>query len=175
MIRFKQIKTADAEQFNFMEQLMETSFPPEERRLSADLRRYTDEKESMHISIIEDNDVAVGLFNYWTFPEFYYVEHFAVLPELRNKGYGSRTLQYAIDAFDKAIVLEVEPPSTDTARRRIGFYQRNGFRLWSANYQHPPYHGNDFLPMRLIVYGNMDCEKDFEAVKHILHSEVYGR
>ena len=61
------------------------------------------------------------------------------------------------------------------AKRRISFYQRQGFTLWEKNYCQPPYKpGDDFLPMYLMVYGELNCEKDFETIEKKIHTEVYG-
>ena len=75
----------------------------------------------------------------------------------------------------RPIVLEVERPIEEMAKRRISFYQRQGFTLWEKDYSQPPYKpGDDFLPMYLMVHGELDCEKDFETIKKRIHKEVYG-
>ena len=109
------------------------------------------------------------------FDSFYYVEHFATNPALRNGGYGKRTLEYLCNYLKRPIVLEVERPVEEMAKRRISFYQRQGFTLWEKDYCQPPYKpGDDFLPMYLMVHGELDCEKDFETIKKRIHKEVYG-
>ena len=73
------------------------------------------------------------------------------------------------------IVLEVEMPVEEMAKRRINFYQRQGFVLWEKEYKQPPYKpGDDFLPMYLMVFGNLQCEQDFEMIKNKIHKEVYN-
>lgn len=44
MIKFQRIATSDTALYDYMEKLMTTSFPPEEYRLLAELRNYTDAK-----------------------------------------------------------------------------------------------------------------------------------
>lgn len=111
----------------------------------------------------------------WDFDEFYYVEHFATNPALRNGGYGKRTLEHLCEFLKRPIVLEVERPVEEMAKRRINFYQRHGFTLWEKDYYQPPYkEGDDFLPMYLMVHGNLDAEKDYEGIRHKLHTIVYG-
>ena len=69
----------------------------------------------------------------------------------------------------------MERPVEEMAKRRIGFYQRQGFVLWKKDYRQPPYKpGDHFLPMYLMVHGNLDPEKDYEDIKHKLHTVVYG-
>ena len=139
------------------------------------LREYTDRTGNFHNNIIFDDDLLVGFITYWDFGSFYYVEHFATNPALRNGGYGKRTLEYLCNYLKRPIVLEVERPVEEMAKRRISFYQRQGFTLWEKDYCQPPYKpGDDFLPMYLMVHGELDCEKDFETIKKRIHKEVYG-
>ena len=71
--------------------------------------------------------------------------------------------------------MEVERPIEEMAQRRINFYQRQGFTLWEKDYYQPPYKpGDDFLPMYLMVHGSLDPEKDYEDIRHKLHTVVYG-
>jgi hypothetical protein len=80
----------------------------------------------------------------------------------------------ALKEEGRPIVLEVELPETDIARRRIAFYERNGFRLWtSRNYQQPPYRQGDApIAMRLMAWGNLP-ESRFEEVVRRIYREVY--
>ena len=73
-------------------------------------------------------------------------------------------------------VLEVEMPADDLSRRRIAFYERNGFTLWrDCAYMQPPYRPEDApLPMLLMVKGNLSPEQDFPHVRQTIHREVYG-
>ena len=112
---------------------------------------------------------------YREFDDFYYVEHFAIDPTLRNGGYGKKTLDYLCKKLDRPIVLEVEMPVEEMAKRRINFYQRQGFILWEKEYKQPPYKpGDNFLPMYLMVFGNLQCKQDFEMIKNKIHKEVYN-
>ena len=176
MLRLQRIHTADAELYAFMEQLLTASFPPEEYRALEQLRLYTDTREAFHNNVILDGETPVGLFTYWDFGDFCYGEHFAIDPERRNGGYGKRALEELCrTVHPRPIVLEVEMPEEEMARRRIGFYQRQGFALWDKPYQQPPYKpGDGYLPMRLMAYGGMDPEQDFGKVCDCIYREVYG-
>ena len=92
MIRFQPITTSDVQHYKFMEELLVESFPPEEYRQLEHLREYTDRIGNFHNNIIFDDDLPIGFITYWDFDRFYYVEHFATNPALRNGGYGKRTL-----------------------------------------------------------------------------------
>ena len=175
MIRLQRITTANADQYAYMEQLMQASFPPEEYRPLAQLREYTDGKTNFYNNIIYDDGQTVGFITYWDFDTFYYAEHFAIDPAQRNGGYGRRTLELLCETLQRPIILEVEMPEEEMARRRIGFYMRQGFLLWEHPYVQPPYRqGDPFLPMMLMCYGRLQCDKNFDTVKSRIYREVYG-
>lgn len=60
------------------------------------------------------------------------LEYFGVFPDIRNGGLGTKILSLLMERYGQ-IFGEVEFPESDDpgdmCRRRIGFYQRNGFRL----------------------------------------------
>ena len=175
MLKLHRITTADTALYHFMENLMKQAFPPAEYRDLDELRLYTDTKSYFYNNIILEEDCPIGFFTYWDFDTFYYAEHFAVDPARRNGGYGKKTLECLCQLLQRPIVLEVEMPEEEMAKRRIGFYQRQGFILWQHDYQQPPYKpGDSYLPMLLMVYGDLDCEKDFEAIKRRIYREVYN-
>lgn len=176
MLRLQRITTADKELYDFMEQLLIASFPPEEYRAPDQLRLYTDTQPAFHNNIVFDEDTPVGFFTYWDFGTFCYGEHFAIDPNRRNGGYGQRTLEaLAAHVHPLPIVLEVEMPEEEMAQRRINFYRRHGFTLWDKPYQQPPYKpGDGFLPMMLMAYGNIDPDQAYETVKARIYREVYG-
>ena len=175
MIKFQRITTKDTALYNYMEQLMTDSFPAEEDRSLEELRNYTDNKPHFHCNIILLQNNPIGLITYWDFGHFYYVEHFAIAPSQRNSGHGKNVLYHLCRQINKPVVLEVEIPEEEIAIRRINFYKRNGFNLWEKPYMQPPYKaGDNYLPMRLMAYGNLECGKDFEQVKECIYREVYN-
>lgn len=116
-----------------------------------------------------------GFITWWDFGGFVYGEHFAMLPECRGAGIGGEVIDRFVADAGKPVVLEVELPTNDTARRRIGFYERHGFTLCDAEYVQPPYDaGGEGVPMRLMSHGmSLDAET-FERVRDTLYAEVYG-
>lgn len=175
MIKFQRITTADKELYSYMEQLMISSFPSEEYRSLEELRRYTDTKPHFYNNIIFHHDNPVGFITYWNFGHFYYVEHFAIDPSQRNGGHGKNVLNHLCQQLNSPIILEVEAPEEEMAIRRINFYKRHGFTLWEKSYMQPPYKpGDNYLPMLLMAYGNLECGKDFEPVKAQIYREVYN-
>jgi ribosomal protein S18 acetylase RimI-like enzyme len=155
------------------EQLLTASFPREEYRDLSQWRAFVATRPAFHLTLTEDGN---GLLSYWDFGTFIYVEHLAVAPDLRGRGYGSLILS-ALKAAEpgKPIVLEVEMPEDELTRRRVRFYERNGFTLWRRReYLQPPYRKGDApIPMRLMAYGEVK-EEAFEEVKERIYMEVYG-
>ena len=176
MVRFQRITTADATLYGFVEQLLVTSFPACEYRSLDGQRVYTDGQPCFFNNVIMDGDVPVGLLTYWDFGTFCYVEHLAVDPQLRGGGYGAQAMRHLCGLLRRPVVLEVELPDTELARRRIGFYRRQGFVLWDKQpYRQPPYKpGDGYLPMFLMAYGDLDSGRDFERVRERIYKEVYN-
>lgn len=175
MINLQRITTADKALYHYVEKLMTSSFPSEEYRTLEEQRTYTDTKTYFHTNIIAQDNTPVGFITYWDFKHFFYVEHFAIDSTQRNGGYGKSVLNHLCQYLKHPIILEVEQPVEEMAQRRINFYQRHGFSLWKKPYQQPPYKPGDyFIPMMLMAYGNLQCEKDFENVKEHIYKEVYN-
>ena len=104
-----------------------------------------------------------------------YVEHFAIDPAARNGGIGAEAMKQFLVFCGTPVVLEVEMPTDEMSKRRIGFYERLGFKLDNQVYHQPPYReGGEWLEMRLMTYGDVDLEHSFELVKNCLHKNVYG-
>ena len=104
-----------------------------------------------------------------------YVEHFAIDPAARNGGIGAEAMKQFLVFCGTPVVLEVEMPTDEMSKRRIGFYERLGFKLDNQVYHQPPYReGGEWLEMRLMTYGDVDLEYSFEQVKNCLHKNVYG-
>ena len=117
---------------------------------------------------------AAGFLAVWEFESFIYIEHFAVDPALRNSGTGSAMLQELVRKYQKQICLEVELPEDELTRRRIGFYERNGFVFNEYPYIQPPISkGKSPVPLRIMTYGEAITRETFEAMKNVLYRSVY--
>ncbi|MBQ8442924.1 MAG: GNAT family N-acetyltransferase [Bacteroides sp.] len=173
MIHLKEIKT-NHEHYPFVEALLQTAFPLQERRDADKQREVTDTHPLFHCDLITDGNTPVGLLTYWKFETFVYIEHFAIDPRLRNGGYGSQALQLFLQQHTLPIVLEAEEPTDEITRRRIGFYQRQGFTLQEIPYLQPPYRpSEDWFPLKLMTFGSIELEKEFITVRNNIYREVY--
>ena len=118
--------------------------------------------------------MPAGFLAVWEFESFIYIEHFAVDPALRNSGTGSAMLQELVKQYQKPICLEVELPEDELTRRRIGFYERNGFVFNEYPYIQPPISkGKSPVPLRIMTYGSAITQDTFEEMKRVLYQRVY--
>lgn len=174
MIKLKRITTKDKDLHPFMEALMKEAFPPEEYRSFDELENYSEQREEFYNTIIFDDNEKVGFLTFWDLGDFYYFEHLAISPTLRNHGHGHHLLKHLKENFTKPLVLEVEIPDNEMAKRRVKFYERNGFKLWENDYLQPPYRPTDApLPMKLMVYGDLEAHLHFETIKDKMYKIVY--
>lgn len=150
--------------------IYEEAFPEIERRTFSNLCAAFERFPYVRLHLISESDTVVGFIIYWEFTEFIYVEYFAISEEFRGVGIGRKAFSEFAERQAKPIVIEVEPPDNDLARRRVGFYERIGFTLRDVEYIQPPYHPNlPDLPLLLMTYGAIDFPKAFSNIK----SEIY--
>lgn len=148
--------------------IMQASFPDDE------YRPYEEQ-----IALFQEPEYRIyympaGFLAVWEFEAFTYIEHFAVDPALRNSGTGSAMLQELIKQYQKPICLEVELPEDELTRRRIGFYERNGFVFNEHPYIQPPISkGKSPVPLRIMTYGCAITRETFEEMKEVLYRRVY--
>lgn len=174
MLQFIPLQTKD-NAYAFVENLLHESFPEAERREEELQRKNVDNNAAFTCFLIADDSVRIGVITVWKLEGFFYIEHLATSPSVRNKGYGKKIMEELQNQFPGIIVLEVENPTDDMSRRRIGFYQRCGFRLCERNYVQPPYRrGGESLPMFLMYAGAESIESDFDSIRNEIYQKVYG-
>ncbi len=165
---FVNIDTKSSE-YHFVETLMLTAFPLDERRDESLQRQIVDDNDRMQCLVIKDGDVSVGFITLWTLTDVIYVEHFAIAEEFRRRGYGKQALAELIRMTNVGnLILEVEIPSTEEAVRRISFYEKCGFELSARPYVQPSYSpSKQSVPMSLMTYGKVGKQEVENAVKEI--------
>lgn len=151
-----------------------SAFPPEERREFVELKKLISPASPFTVQAFLKEGKYAGFITYWKLVDFYYVEHFAINESARNGGIGGKVLKQFLEQCDMPVVLEVERPENEISRRRIGFYERSGFRLDTHPYRQPPYSsGGEWLDLYLMTYGNLDMDRMYEVVKERLYKQVY--
>ncbi len=118
-------------------QLYQTSFPLHEQR-KPDAQRAILQEPDYQFNLLMEEDHLLGELLCWETPNFIYVEHLCILPQLRGQHCGSRALEL-LGQRGKPVILEIDPPIDDISLRRKGFYERAGYRENPFTHVHPPY------------------------------------
>lgn len=170
MIEFTELE--DSRYRRFAEDLFEESFPLSER---PEFETVEDRKEkNFHFMVVTNDDEPIGIFTYWEFHEFNYIEHFAIDRSLRGQGMGKATMLNFMMLHPEQVVLEIEEPNTEQADHRLEFYTDLGFTRQAQDYVQPSYHGakGDRVPMIIMSKYELD-DDEFEEVKSVLYKNVY--
>lgn len=174
-MEIRNLDLSNHHEVSFVEDLYIESFPLSERRPVETMFELYKDNTPFVISVAIEDGTLVGFLTYWDLGEFIFAEHFAISPEFRNGGYGRKVMELFMDV-PKPIILEVELPTTILSERRIGFYQRLGYKLWdNIQYQQPAYYKDtNAIPMKLMTYGDMDVERDLIDIRSKIYSIVYN-
>ena len=176
MITFHRILSVADSHFSSMAMLYKSAFPPEQRRNLDKLEHEMLTSKYFRVHALLMNDQFVGFFNYWIFDTFYFVEHFAIKPELRGKKLGSKVLNTFKEDIALPVILEVEMPTSAVAARRIEFYEKAGFHIVLNDYAQPPYRSSDFMiPMFIMTNEKELVSKHFDHIKKTVYKEVYKK
>lgn len=173
-----EITTLKTEDYPEFLRLYDESFPADERRPYADAAHLANfikmKGGKFHAYAAKDGDLFLGFLSYWTFEGYAYIEHFAVRPEQRGRNIGARMLGHLMREVSPDILIEVEKPDTDEAKRRIKFYERHGFRTREEiKYIQPPYaEGLKPVEMLLMTHGDVSLH-NMHSISEMLR-EVYN-
>lgn len=158
-------------EFDQIYDILEQNFIPEECRERETARALLANPDFTVYNTV-DGDNNVGFVTVWSFEDFDFIEHFVIYEAYRNKGCGARVLEL-LKSRGKNLVLEAELPVDGIQKRRIAFYERNGFVQNQHPYVQPPYRqGQNGVPMVLL-----SCPSelsDFENTVKQLYQKVYN-
>ncbi len=167
------IERMEKEDFDLFFSALESSFPPEEYR-TYDGQRELLENEKYKIYVLRDGEGPKAFITMWDLDGFQFLEHFVVDPAYRNQGLGAKVLGEIKSMLSGPICFEVEPPETEYARRRIAFYQRNGFHVNDYPYIQPPYsRDKKGLPLLIMTSGGKMSPEQLEKMKQAIYKNVY--
>ena len=141
MIHFERIRNKTHPAYSCALKLYQSSFPIHEQREELSQAKILCDN-AYHFELIYDAEVFIGLVLYWETANYIYIEHLCILPEMRNKQYGKKTLSL-INKKQKIIILEIDPPIDEISKRRKAFYEKCGFAENIYSHSHPPYHRGD--------------------------------
>ena len=164
------IEKLENKEFDAVYSIMEQSFPLEEYR-SYNAQKALLQKPAYRIYVAKEEGKILGFAAVWELESWRFLEHLAVDPQHRNRGIGAGFLNFLTE---KTCCLEVELPETDLSRRRIGFYQRNGFFLNHYPYMQPSLgEGRSPVPLSIMTSGRTISPEEFARLKDLLYTHVY--
>ena len=146
------------------------TFPEDERRSENQFRQLFSNPKVKVFSILHELK-NIGDIISWELTNFVFVEHFEVFSEFRSLKFGSEIITLLFKNYSH-IVLEAEPENLDeNAKRRIAFYQKNGFAIIDETYVQPCYEeGKNSLNLWLLA--NWNPEKT-DWIKEEIYDVVY--
>ena len=161
--------------FDEVYELMEMSFPKDERRT------YSEQKNLLNNPMYRiyvfracETQQIQAFIAVWELGEIAFVEHVAVNPMCRNNGIGAKVLNELVNNVGKMVCLEVEPPNDEMSSRRIEFYKRNNFFFNEYFYIQPPMsEGRKSIQLYIMTSERKITESEFNNIKNMLYKEVY--
>lgn len=176
MIKLIRITSADDKYLARLIPLYEESFPQEERRGIGQLKLMIETFPPMFFNAIECDGELSGLFVYWDMGDFFYLEHLAVFPEMRNKKIGQQVLDYVSTQLHGLRLLEVEPTEDEMTTRRVNYYRRNGYEVLDKSYIQPDYHERkDACSLWIMGNESSPCLPEFlERIKEEVYIKPQG-
>lgn len=159
MLQFFDV-TRDAPWFPQVKALYESAFPANER---IPIKHLLDDKIKREFWAFFDGDLFCGFSNSITHGSITNIVYFAVVPELRSRGYGSQILQAIRRQHpDTRFVVDIEveedsknAEELERRNRRREFYTRNGFDASPVDYV---WQGEHY---RLLSAGGTVTDKEF--------------
>lgn len=171
MLTSQKITSTESVLFPRLDILYGAAFPWHEQR----------EKEAKAAAIADpryalegwfDGDRFVGLSGCWTFNNYLYIEHLAVDDALRSQGYGKRLLD-CILARQPLTILEIDPLTSEVARKRLRFYEKTGFHANSWAHEHPAYHqGSGGHALIVLSYPRLIDDEEYALFSQDLRQVV---
>ncbi len=174
--RLNEMETVKATKQDFEEifEIMSEAFPPEEYRPKERQRALFDD-ERYTVYILREDKSIKGFLALWRLPSFYFAEHFAISSAERSRGLGSLFLSKVLPMLELPLVLEAENVNDDISKRRMAFYQRNGFTLTDICYNQPNFHKSDkVIPLRL-MYAGLRAGSPLPPFKEIIFRDIYKK
>ena len=170
-MRLEHLASTEHRMYKTAMELYGISFPPHEQREWASQAKILHD-DAYRFSLVYDEDLFIGIVLYWETMDFLYVEHFCILPELRNKKYGQKVLEL-LEKQRKTVILEIDPPMDTISKHRKNFYARSGFVENPYAHVHPPYHKeNTGHNLVVMSYPDQITQAQYDTFQHYLECHV---
>ncbi len=169
--------TKDHHYISNVETIYQASFPIEEKVLfDKIITRKLSSQCKYHLFAITDYQDVIGMISIVCFDTFVFIFYLAIREDKQGLGLGEKTLAFIKKYYNKPIVLEVEKGITLNQKRRIAFYERNGFCQLPYYYEQPALHAEtESIEMILMYNSGMIPANQFEEIKQLLYQFVYDK
>ncbi len=158
--------------FDGMYKILDESFPVDEKRPYEKQRALMDDP-IYSVYGIKDGDEIKAIAAVYQLGDTLFLEHLAVSARYRNGGLGALMLS-ELRALGYTVCLEVELPATEIAKRRIGFYERNGFCYNDYRYIQPALaDGQNPIELRIMTSGGSLGESEFIKLRDLIYEKAY--
>ncbi len=180
-VELERITTLEGEGFEYMYRLFEEAFPREERMEDERFFDFITSSDSVMLVIMYRGE-RVGFVTYVDLGISLLATYLAVDSKVRGEGIGHKFLTAFLAQSPKPIVMEVEQPTTEIARRRIAYYQRLGveYRSEVTIFQPPHSRGAESVTYNLMespAFGRKGeellIESRLEEVSQLIHNRTY--
>ncbi len=172
-MQFKRVIDTKSKPFKQAWNLYKSSFPSDERRTLAQERTLFG-KIGHEFYATYEKWGFVGFIELWNIEEFVFIHYLAISARKRGKGYGSKILRSIIATTVVPIILEIEPPKTLDQKKRITFYQKQGFHLNTFQFIQPAYSKNKRpVSLLLMSYPKKLSRREFNKIKKTIYRQVY--
>ena len=151
--------------------LYKSAFPVEERRDDLEQKRVLN-KDAYHFDLLMEGDDFIGIMLYWEQDPFVFLEHFAICPERRGQGSGTKALDL-LKEKGKTVLLEIEPPKDEITQRRYDFYRRNHFIMNPHFHIQAKYHlGDDDLELKILSFPKVLTKDEYRSFYQYMTQEI---
>lgn len=146
------------------------TFPADERRNEKQFRALFSNPKVKIFAVLDELQ-NIGYLICWELTDFVFLEHFEIFSDFRSQKYGSQIIAGLFKDYSR-IVLEAEPAGlNEDSKRRISFYERNGFQIIDQSYVQPPY-DPDKNALDLWLLANWQPEKT-DWIREEIYDVVY--
>jgi ribosomal protein S18 acetylase RimI-like enzyme len=175
MHRFR-IKNENDPRFQQVWAIYRSSFPLREQR-TPEHQRTAFGSPLYRMDAYRDGERTIGFIDYWIFPDYAYIEHYAMAEAVRGQGYGTKILGDFLRRMEgKTVVLEIDPVVDEVSTRRLEFYEKLGFRESPFRHACPKYQPDETEGELWVLSWPTTVDCDFyERFYNDLHNVVMAR
>jgi GNAT superfamily N-acetyltransferase len=170
------IRNAENPYFAQLWEIYRYSFPLYEQR-TFEHQQTAFRSPLYHLDAYLNEGRVIGFIGYWIFPDYAYVEHYAMAKEARGQGYGTKILGDFLRRMEgRIVVLEIDPVIDEVSTRRLEFYQRLGFQESPFRHTCPKYQPDEQEGELWVLTwpATVDCDF-YEMFYNDLHQVVLAR